>query len=165
MPELFQCIFYHICLHSHVKLDISEGAGVPNNFAIDNYPVTAMFHGKAGSRIAAAKNAEQVQAFVMTMLLNKDVFLRHTAAAVALKHQLYQDMLQIDGVKTLPSATNFLTFTAGERSSDLFEYLKQNDIAIRDVGAHPLLARHLRVSVGSSEQNRCFIDTLKRFLA
>jgi len=106
-----------------------------------------------------------VQAFVMTMLLNKDVFLRHTAAAVALKHQLYENMLPIEGIKTLPSATNFLTFTAGERSPDLFEYLKQNDIAIRDVGAHPLLAKYLRVSVGSPEQNRYFIDTLKRFLA
>ncbi len=106
-----------------------------------------------------------VQAFVMTMLLNKDLFLRHTAAAVALKHQLYEDMRQIDGIKTLPSATNFLTFTAGERSPGLFEYLKQNDIAIRDVGAHPLLAKHLRVSVGSPEQNRYFLDTLKRFLS
>jgi histidinol-phosphate aminotransferase len=106
-----------------------------------------------------------VQAFVMTMLLNKDVFLRHTAAAVALKHQLYADMLQIEGIRTLPSATNFLTFTAGDRSPELFEYLKQNDIAIRDVGAHPLLAKHLRVSVGSPEQNRYFIDTLKHFLA
>jgi len=74
-------------------------------------------------------------------------------------------MLEIDGIKTLPSATNFLTFTAGERSADLFEFLKQNDIAIRDVGAHPLLAKHLRVSVGSSEQNHYFIETLKRFLA
>ena len=106
-----------------------------------------------------------VQAFVMTMLLNKDLFLRHTAAAVALKHQLYEDMRQIDGIKTLPSATNFPTFTAGERSPGLFEYLKQNDIAIRDVGAHPLLAKHLRVSVGSPEQNRYFLDTLKRFLS
>ena len=106
-----------------------------------------------------------VQAFVMTMLLNKDVFLRHTAAAVALKQQLYKDMLQIEGIKTMPSSTNFLTFTAGGRSPELFEHLKQNDIAIRDVGAHPLLAEHLRVSVGSVEQNSFFIDTVRRFFA
>ncbi len=106
-----------------------------------------------------------VQAFVMTMLLNKDVFLRHTAAAVVLKHQLYEEMLKIDTIKTLPSATNFLTFSAGDRSPELFEYFKQNDIAIRDVGAHQLLAKHLRVSVGSVEQNRFFIDTLQSFFS
>ncbi|PKL44297.1 MAG: aromatic amino acid aminotransferase [Candidatus Riflebacteria bacterium HGW-Riflebacteria-1] len=106
-----------------------------------------------------------VQTFVMTMLLNKDLFLRHTAAAVALKHQLFEDMQQIEAIKTLPSATNFLTFSAGERSPELFECLKQNDIAIRDVGAHPLLAKHLRVSVGSAEQNRLFVDTVRRFFA
>ncbi|OGK06991.1 MAG: hypothetical protein A2W80_19250 [Candidatus Riflebacteria bacterium GWC2_50_8] len=106
-----------------------------------------------------------VQTFVMTMLLNKDLFLRHTAAAVAFKHQLFEDMKQIAAIKTLPSATNFLTFSAGERSPELFECLKQNDIAIRDVGAHPLLAKHLRVSVGSAEQNQLFVDTVRRFFA
>ena len=104
-----------------------------------------------------------VQAFVMTMLLNKDVFLRHTSSVVVLKHQLYEDMLQIEQIKTLPSATNFLTFSAGEQSPALFEHLKQHEIAIRDVGAHPLLAKHLRVSTGSAEQNRLFVDTVRHF--
>lgn len=106
-----------------------------------------------------------VQAFVMTMLLNKDVFLRHTAATVVLKHRLYEEMLTIDAIKVLPSVTNFLTFSAGDRSPELFEHFKENDIAIRDVGAHHLLAKHLRVSVGSVEQNRFFIDTLQRFFS
>lgn len=106
-----------------------------------------------------------IQAFVMTMLLNKELFLRHTSAVVALKHQLYEDMQKIEAIKTLPSATNFLTFTAGEKSAELFEHLKNSDIAIRDVGAHPLLANHLRVSVGSPEQNQYFIEAVNSFFA
>ncbi|MDD3148641.1 MAG: aminotransferase class I/II-fold pyridoxal phosphate-dependent enzyme, partial [Candidatus Riflebacteria bacterium] len=99
-----------------------------------------------------------VQAFVMTMLMNKDVFLSHTREAVVLKQQLFTEMSHIDGLKVYPSHTNFVTFSAGERSGDLFEHLKNNDVAIRDVGAHPLLKNCLRVSVGSIEQNRWFIE-------
>lgn len=106
-----------------------------------------------------------VQAFVMTMLMNKELFLRHTREAVTLKQALYEEMTGIKEIKAYPSHTNFVTFSAGERSAALFEHLKNNDIAIRDVGAHSLLKNCLRVSVGSSEQNRCFIDQLKAFFA
>lgn len=106
-----------------------------------------------------------VQAFVLTMLMNKDAFLRHTSNVVALKHELYDEMKQISAIKVYPSHTNFLTFTAEAKSAELFEYLKQREIAIRDVGAHPLLARHLRVSVGSREQNSYFIETVTAFFA
>jgi histidinol-phosphate aminotransferase len=106
-----------------------------------------------------------VQAFVMTMLMNREAFLRHTRNTVELKHQLHSQMQQIEAIKVYPSHTNFLTFTAGSRSADLFEFLKQQEIAIRDVGAHPLLRSHLRVSVGSLEQNSYFIDTLKAFFS
>ena len=100
----------------------------------------------------------------MTMLMNKEVFLQHTKDAVALKQDLYEEMKEIKALKVYPSHTNFVTFSAGERSPALFEHLKNNEIAIRDVGAHRLLARCLRVSVGSREQNRFFIDQIKAFL-
>ncbi|HNX74187.1 MAG TPA: aminotransferase class I/II-fold pyridoxal phosphate-dependent enzyme [Candidatus Rifleibacterium sp.] len=106
-----------------------------------------------------------VQAFVMTMLMNRELFLRHTRAAVALKHELFKQMQEIDGLKVYPTHTNFVTFSAGARSAALFEHLKNNEIAIRDVGAHPLLKNCLRVSVGSLEQNCFFIDQVRAFLA
>ena len=104
-----------------------------------------------------------VQTFVMTMLMNKELFLKHTKEAVALKQELYEEMCQIKALKVYPSHTNFVTFCANERSAALFEHLQHQDIAIRDVGAHPLLARCLRVSVGSREQNRYFVNTVKSF--
>lgn len=106
-----------------------------------------------------------VQAFVMTMLMNRDLFLRHTRNAVALKKDLFNEMQKIDGLQAYPSHTNFVTFTAGERSAALFEHLKNNEIAIRDVGAHRLLKNCLRVSVGSLEQNNYFLEQVKAFLA
>ncbi len=104
-----------------------------------------------------------VQAFVMTMLMNQQTFLAHTRGVVELKRELLHEMQQIKGLKVYPSSTNFLTFTVGERSAELFNFLKDREIAIRDVGAHPILADHLRVSVGSREQNNYFIETLKGF--
>lgn len=106
-----------------------------------------------------------IQAFVMTMLMNKNVFLSHTREVVELKHRLYDEMKQITQITVSTSNTNFLTFSAAEKSAELFEYLKEKEIAIRDVGAHPLLARCLRVSVGSREQNDYFVATVKDFFA
>lgn len=105
-----------------------------------------------------------VQTFVMTMLMNKELFLKHTREVVALKRELFEEMQKIKALKVYPSHTNFVTFSAGDRSADLFEHLKNNEIAIRDVGAHRLLARCLRVSAGSREQNCYFLEQVKAFL-
>ncbi|MFZ5952696.1 MAG: pyridoxal phosphate-dependent aminotransferase [Candidatus Rifleibacteriota bacterium] len=105
-----------------------------------------------------------VQTFVLTMLMNRQIFLGQVKETIALKQQLFAEMQKISGLKTWPTFTNFQTFTIGEKSSALFEHLKNSDIAIRDVGAHPILKNHLRVSIGSAEQNNCFLEAVKGFV-
>ncbi len=105
-----------------------------------------------------------VQTFVMTMLMNKNVFLNQVKETIRLKEVLLEKMQQLKGLKTWPTFTNFLTFSIGEKSAELFEHLKQSDIAIRDIGAHPILKNHLRVSIGSAEQNDCFFNAVNDFL-
>lgn len=105
-----------------------------------------------------------VQTFVLTMLMNRDVFLRQVSDTVAQKEKLFEYMSQLEGLKTWKTHTNFLAFSVGERSAKLFEYLKDHEIAIRDIGAHRILKNHLRVSIGSSEQNEYFAETLSNFL-
>jgi histidinol-phosphate aminotransferase len=98
------------------------------------------------------------------MLQNKNTFLAHTKKVMGLKSELYEEMAKIEGLKVYNSSTNFLTFSLGENSDKLFEYLKDSDIAIRDVGAHPVLKNHLRVSIGSKEQNEFFLTKVKEFV-
>lgn len=106
-----------------------------------------------------------VQAFALTILLNRPVFMAHTRKAIDLKNRLYQTMNSIEQIKVHQSHTNFLTFTIGEKSLELFEHLKNNEIAIRNVGAHAILKNHLRVTTGTAAQNELFIDRVKEFLA
>ncbi len=105
-----------------------------------------------------------IQTFVLTMLQNKHAFLAHTNNVLKLKNKLFEQMSEIEEITVYNSSTNFLTFTVGEKSAQLFEFLKNNEIAIRDVGAHKVLNNHLRVSVGSKEQNDFFVEKIKEFL-
>lgn len=105
-----------------------------------------------------------VQTFVLTMLMNKNIFLAQVKETISLKEKLLQQLQQFDNLKTWPTATNFLTFSVGEKAPALFEHLKETDIAIRDVGAHAILKNHLRVSIGSAEQNACFYEAVREFL-
>lgn len=105
-----------------------------------------------------------VQAFVVSILLNKHVFLAHTKKAIELTKQMHSDLGALPNVKVMPTQTNFVTFTIGEKTSKLFEYLKEHEIAIRDVGAHRLLKNYLRASCGSFEQNTYFLEQVKNFL-
>lgn len=104
------------------------------------------------------------QGFVLTILINKKLFLEHTQNARQLKNELYKSLLKDNRVKAYQSHTNFVTFTVGEKSAELFEYLKANDIAIRNVSIHKLLENHLRVTTGDSFQNELFLRHLKSWL-
>jgi histidinol-phosphate aminotransferase len=105
-----------------------------------------------------------VQTFVLTMLTNRSVFLSHVQKTVAEKQRLLEEMQNMSQIKIWPTATNFLTFSIGKKYKELFEYLQEYEIAIRDVSAHPVLADCLRVSIGSPEQNREFLEVLKEFV-
>jgi histidinol-phosphate aminotransferase len=67
------------------------------------------------------------------------------------------------GVKVHDSAGNFLMFEAPDPRR-VFELLVAGGVRIRDLSRLPGLERHLRVTVGSSEENRLFLDVLSRAL-
>ena len=130
-----------------------------------------------GYMLSSAYNIEQIrkvqtvfnsslliQTMVLTMLQNRDVMLAHTDMVVKERDQLLKAMQEIDEVKVYPSYTNFLTFSLGVNSDSFFNYLQDNEIAIRDVGAHPVLKECLRVTIGSEEQNSMFLKHLKEFV-
>lgn len=130
-----------------------------------------------GYLLSAAENIEQirkvqtifntgilVQAFALTMLLNKHLFLGHVKKTIALKEKLLERLQKIPDMKIWNTSTNFLTFSLNEKSAPLFEYLKEKEIAIRNVGAHPILNNHLRVSIGSAQQCDLFAAAVEEFL-
>ncbi len=105
-----------------------------------------------------------IQTMVLTMLENKEIMLGHTENVIKQRNSMLEVMSSIEGVIVYKSATNFLTFTLGELTQEFFLYLQDREIAIRDVGAHPVLKNCLRVTVSSEEHNKLFIDYLKEYM-
>ncbi len=103
------------------------------------------------------------KSFVYTILLNKEAFLRHTQQTIKETQDLKDKLIKL-GAKAMPTHTNFVTFTFGEFSEDLYEYLLSKDIAIRNLGSHKLLENYLRVSCGSTEENALFLCNVEDFL-
>ena len=68
----------------------------------------------------------------------------------------------IDGVRPYPSEANFILMRLPADSADrVFAGLKERGILVKNLnGAHPSLAECLRVTVGTPEENRAFLDAL-----
>ena len=105
------------------------------------------------------------QAFVCTILDNQELFLENNRKVIAQKQIVFSELQHTEGILVHSSATNFLTFSAGEHSEALFNFLSDHDIAIRPVWHHPVLANHLRVTIsGMEEENRLFLSKVKEFI-
>lgn len=106
------------------------------------------------------------QTFVSTILENQQAFLRHNHQVILQKQIVFNELEKIGNITVHESATNFLTFSVGKQSEALFEYLSDNDIAIRPVWHHPVLNNHLRVTIsGDEEENNLFLKKVKDFFS
>jgi len=97
------------------------------------------------------------------VLRNRDLFARQVALITAEKDQLYRAMQNIPGIHVYPSDTNYLLFAANTPASEVYEGLLQEKVLIRNFG-DPLLARYLRVTVGTPEENKIFLHALRKVI-
>jgi len=77
---------------------------------------------------------------------------------------LFAQMDRLHGIKTWPSDANFILFrTLNRTAAEVFAGLRRQGILIKNLhGAHPLLENCLRVTVGTEEENRSFLEGLKQ---
>ncbi|KAA0443083.1 MAG: histidinol-phosphate transaminase [Candidatus Thioglobus sp.] len=76
--------------------------------------------------------------------------------------ELSKALAAIDGLMVYPSQANFILFKA-PKADELFAYLRQNKVLIKNLSAAPKLTNCLRVTIGNSEQNRQFISIVEGF--
>jgi histidinol-phosphate aminotransferase len=62
------------------------------------------------------------------------------------------------------SAANFIMLRCA-RKTDLFAHLKRSGILVRDVSSYPMCENSLRVNVGTSGENRAFVNAVRTFFA
>ena len=105
-----------------------------------------------------------VQTFAYTILENKEIFLKHTENVIDLRNKLYLWMLAQDYINVYPSSTNFLLFTIGDSTPKLFDFLSENEVALRAVWQHPVLANHIRISIGTKEEIELFMRLFLKFI-
>jgi histidinol-phosphate aminotransferase len=79
------------------------------------------------------------------------------------RRELYEKLLAMQGVQAWPSRANFILFRVKNREAAVVhEHLKSQGVLLKNVShAHPLLAGCLRVTVGSAEENRAFLQALE----
>jgi histidinol-phosphate aminotransferase len=101
-----------------------------------------------------------------------EVAVRHAGAAlsaveeiVAERDRLGKELQRVRSVEVFPSAANFLLFRTPVEGTKLWRSLAQKGVLIRDFSTTEGLERCLRVTVGSSEQNAMFVESLREVLA
>jgi histidinol-phosphate aminotransferase len=139
-------------------------------------------HGMAGARVGyAIAAAEMVTAFDKVRLhfgvnrmaqagalasLQDTAFVQSVVQAVVEGRRVYEALAREVGLSTLPSATNFVSFDAGDasRAQTILEMLLERGVFVRKSGIAPL-NRCVRVTVGTPAERRAFADILRQVLA
>jgi histidinol-phosphate aminotransferase len=89
----------------------------------------------------------------------QDQMQTHVDQLIAERDRMWRRMNEIPEIRIYPSTANFILFQVTD-AQRIFSDLQHNGILVRDVGGYPRLKNHLRVSVGTPEENTLFLETL-----
>lgn len=106
------------------------------------------------------------QASAQFALENSSFLQEQTRDICEQRDSLFRSMSDLEEIEVWPSAANFLLFRPRDESADkVFQGLKQGGVLIKNMDkADPMLRGCLRVTVGTEEENRIFLSTLKTVL-
>jgi histidinol-phosphate aminotransferase len=117
-------------------------------------------------KISAVKppyNLNSVSQLIASELMkNSDTVMENIEAIKVERDRLNEEMKKIDGLKLYKTGANFIMFKVADAKS-VFEKLLQNGIMIRYFSGG-VLENHLRVSVGTREENDAFLKVLKEVI-
>ena len=99
-------------------------------------------------------------------LSNYSIFEAQTRAICKDRNLLFNQLKTIKGITVFPSHANFILFRLDRANADqVIEALKRSGILIKNMSAAGgVLSDCLRVTVGTPDQNNCFIDALQKRL-
>lgn len=130
-------------------------AGLRLGLAVSNTKITA--------KLRAVKCPYNVNALTQCaaayFLRNKEEMKKRINLCKAAKEELYSGLISMDLPfieKIYPSVTNFVLVKT-DKAKEIFDYLLDNSIAVRFMGDH------LRITAGTSEENKALFDALKKF--
>jgi histidinol-phosphate aminotransferase len=80
------------------------------------------------------------------------------------REKLFLEMQKFDWLKVHPSQSNYFLFET-KHWAELFKYLLERGIIVRQMNNGRRLQEALRVTVGSPEENKVFVEALRGFPA
>ena len=110
-------------------------------------------------------NVNVLTQLVAERVLAQAALLHEQAAAIRIARAVLLDALAaLPGVDALPSSANFILFQVPDADA-VFEGLKARGVLVKSLnGSHVRLSGCLRVTVGTPEENRIFLDALRAAL-
>ena len=96
--------------------------------------------------------------------LDDQEYVRHSVEANREGYLFLAAELEKMSVPFVPSVANFILIETGTDCGELFQKLLQLGVIVRPMKANGF-PRGIRVSIGSSEENRRFIEALKKVLS
>jgi histidinol-phosphate/aromatic aminotransferase/cobyric acid decarboxylase-like protein len=98
-------------------------------------------------------------------LEERELLRERTAELVAERERLQAALSGLDGVRPFPSLANFVLVELRDAAPKAVHgALAERGILVRDVSGYPRLGRHLRLSVGSPEENQALLEALAAVL-
>jgi histidinol-phosphate aminotransferase len=106
------------------------------------------------------------QASLTFAMAHYPVFAEQARRICSERETLYKNLCAMKGLNVWPSRANFILFRLEGREADpVHAHLKSQRVLLKNLSrGHPLLARCLRVTVGSAEENRSFLAALNAAL-
>jgi histidinol-phosphate aminotransferase len=80
------------------------------------------------------------------------------------RERLFGLLAKMEGIMVYPSQANFILIRPEQETRSLFNKLVEQSILIRDVSSYPFLDNHLRISVGTPEENNLLVEALSSIL-
>jgi histidinol-phosphate aminotransferase len=105
------------------------------------------------------------QALALRALAHVGEVMDHVVVIERERERVAAALAALPGVEVLPSDANFLCFSTGVEPKRLWRGLLDRGVLIRDVSGYPTLDRHLRVSIGTAEENDAFLAAIAGELA
>jgi histidinol-phosphate aminotransferase len=100
------------------------------------------------------------QAAALRALAHVGELMDHIAVTERERERVAGALDALPGVEVMPSDANFLCFSTAVPPRRLWHGLLERGVLVRDVSGYPTLDRHLRVSIGTPEENDTFLQAL-----
>ncbi|MGB9802312.1 histidinol-phosphate transaminase [Desulfofundulus sp.] len=97
------------------------------------------------------------------VLAHREEFGRLIELILQDREELYRELAGLPGVEVFPTAANFILFRTPLPAEQVYRELMANGILIRNMHG-PGLEQCLRVTVGRRDENRLFLEKLKKIL-